>query len=172
MTKVINLGKDFLHLFITRSQGLSKVLLLSGRCHQNSGLISSTAENLWLTPLLRFLKFNDSLLPNTTSFPILRILFPRLSFCKLTLWKSPSQRPFLEDPELRHYLFVPNRDPGSWGVRHTRLEVEAFEWAPALLELLLPLSHGQCEGSCSPQGDTGKRMRMSFIIFPSALPRV
>lgn len=153
MTRVIYLENNCLHLFIfALSRGFSEMLPPCGSCAERCPCNWGTPflncwEGLWLTPALTFLKFSDSLLLNIAFFPTPRRLFSRTFFGELPLWKSPSQRLFPEEPELRRCLFVPIRDPGAEG-QTFRTGGWGFWTGPSSPgALTMPPSHGQFEGS-------------------------
>lgn len=59
--------------------------------------------------------------------------FPDHSFFdKHPLWKSPSQKPFPDNPKLRHFLFAFSK---GVAIIQSGLELETFQWVSALLEL-------------------------------------
>ena len=165
MTKVIYLEKDFLHLStFALSRDFSKVLRLGGRCcgagpgspsepknsflRQLGGLVANTLANF---PAVQWLP-----LPNTASFPTLRILFTN----DLPLWKLAPPRLFPEEPELRHGLFVPSRDPGAQGFGMGL----PFPGAVTAPRAEMPRR--------SSWGETGEQMRENELHpLPSLFPR-
>lgn len=160
------------------SQGSSKALFsvvdaleqLSGSPFRPEKLISSAAGVLVVNNFaVSFLQFSDSLLLNTTSFAMLRMLLPRAFFGRLPLWKSPSQRLFPEEPTLRRQPICTQQGPCSW-----RSDIQegvcGFVWVLASLELLISPSHGQCDGSCSSLGRSWGENKREWASSSCFLP--
>lgn len=100
----------------------------------------------------------------------LRMLFPRAYLGELPLWKSPSQA-VSWGPWAKTLFICTQQGHWSWRVRQLRLELEAFEWASALLVLSLPPSHGQCDSSCSPSGRWREENDREWASLSSFLPQ-